>query len=126
LIGYAWVIAFRELVRTPRIPVEIRRGSVILAGLLTSPFVISAFAWWVLTGKRLPGPFGARLPTGRRQQSGIGSPDASLAARSPSGRSSRRSGSDLERKGFVIRARSKLMGCGVAMLVVVSMASSPL
>lgn len=61
LIGYAWVVAFRELLRTPRIPVEIRRGSVILAGLLTSPFVISAFAWWVLTGKRLPGPFGAWL-----------------------------------------------------------------
>lgn len=61
LIGYVWVIAFRELLRTPRIPVEIRRGSVILAGLLTSPFVISAFAWWVLTGKRLPGPFGALL-----------------------------------------------------------------
>jgi hypothetical protein len=61
LIGYAWVIALRELLRTPRIPVEIRRGSVVLAGLVTSPFVISAFAWWVLTGKRLPGPFGAWL-----------------------------------------------------------------
>jgi hypothetical protein len=61
LIGYAWVIAFRELLRVPRIPVEIRRGSVILAALLTSPFVISAFAWWVLTGKRLPKPLGAWL-----------------------------------------------------------------
>ena len=62
LIGYASVIAFRELLHLPWIPVEIRRGSVILAGLLTSPFVISAFAWWVLTGKRLPGPLGTWLP----------------------------------------------------------------
>jgi hypothetical protein len=61
LIGYAWVIVLRELLRVHRIPVEIRRGSVILAGLLTSPLVISAFAWWVLTGKRLPGPLGAWL-----------------------------------------------------------------
>jgi hypothetical protein len=61
LIGYAWVIALRELLRTSRIPVEIRRGSVILAGLLTSPLVISALAWWVLTGKRMPGPIGAWL-----------------------------------------------------------------
>jgi hypothetical protein len=61
LIGYVWVIALRELLRVPRIPVEIRRGSVLLAGLLTSPFVISGFAWWVLTGKRLPGRLGAWL-----------------------------------------------------------------
>jgi hypothetical protein len=61
LIGYAWVIALRELLRNPQIPVEIRRGSVVLAGLVSGPFVISAFAWWVLTGKRLPGPFGAWL-----------------------------------------------------------------
>jgi hypothetical protein len=61
LIAYAWIIALRELLRIPRIPIEIRRGSVILAGLLTSPLVISAFAWWVLTGKRLPGPLGAWL-----------------------------------------------------------------
>ncbi|MFZ1997250.1 MAG: hypothetical protein WAU75_24250 [Solirubrobacteraceae bacterium] len=61
LIGYAWVIALRELLRTPQIPVEIRRGSVVLAGLATGPFVISAFVWWVLSGKRPPGPFGAWL-----------------------------------------------------------------
>jgi hypothetical protein len=61
LIGYARVIAFRELLRIPRVPIEIRRGSVILAGLLASPFVILAFAWWVLTGKRLPRPLGAWL-----------------------------------------------------------------
>lgn len=48
LVGYAGVIAFRELLRIPGIPVEIRRGAVILAGLLAGPFVISAFAWWVL------------------------------------------------------------------------------
>jgi hypothetical protein len=35
LIGYAWVIALRELLRIPQIPVEIRRGSVVLAGLVT-------------------------------------------------------------------------------------------
>jgi hypothetical protein len=61
LIGYAWVIALRELLRIPQIPVEIRRGSVVLAALVSGPFVISAFAWWVLIGKRLPGPFGAWL-----------------------------------------------------------------
>lgn len=61
LIAYAGVIAFRELLRIPGIPIEIRRGSVILAGLLTSPFVILAFAWWVLTGKRPPRPLGAWL-----------------------------------------------------------------
>jgi hypothetical protein len=61
LVGCAWVIGLRELLRTPLIPVEIRRGSVILVGLLSSPFVISAFAWWVLTGERLPGPLGAGL-----------------------------------------------------------------
>jgi len=61
LIGYAWVIAFRELIRIPRIPVEIRRGAVILAGLTAGPFVISAIAWWVLTGKHPPGPIGAWL-----------------------------------------------------------------
>lgn len=61
LIGYAGVIALREWLRIPGIPVEIRRGSVILAGLMTSPLVISAFAWWILTGKRLPGPLGAWL-----------------------------------------------------------------
>lgn len=61
LIAYAWVIALRELLRIPRIPVEIRRGLVILAGLLTSPLVISEFAWWILTGKHLPGPPGAWL-----------------------------------------------------------------
>jgi hypothetical protein len=61
LIGYAWVIALRELLRVPGVPVEMRRGSVVLAALLTGPFVISAFAWWVLTGKRLPGPLGAWL-----------------------------------------------------------------
>ena len=33
----------------------------ILAGLLASPFVICAFVWWVLTGKRLRGRLGARL-----------------------------------------------------------------
>ncbi len=42
-MGYVWVIALRELLRIPRIPVEIRRGSV------------------ALTGKRLPGPVGAWL-----------------------------------------------------------------
>jgi hypothetical protein len=61
LIRYAWVIALRELLRTTRVPIEIRRGSVVLAGLLASPFVISAFVWWVLTGKRLHGPLGAWL-----------------------------------------------------------------
>jgi hypothetical protein len=34
---------------------------VVLVALATGPFVISAFVWWVLTGKRLPGPFGAWL-----------------------------------------------------------------
>lgn len=61
LIGYAWVIALRELLRLPEIPVEMRRGPVVLAGLVTGPFVITAFAWWVLTGNRLPGPLGAWL-----------------------------------------------------------------
>jgi hypothetical protein len=61
LIGYAWVIALRELLRLPQIPVEIRRGAVVLAGLVTGPFVISAFVWWVLTGKRLPRALGAWL-----------------------------------------------------------------
>lgn len=61
LVGYAGVIAFRELLRIPGIPVEIRRGAVILAGLLTGPFLISAFAWWVLTGKHPPGILGLWL-----------------------------------------------------------------
>jgi hypothetical protein len=61
LIGYAGVIVFRELLRIPGIPIEIRRGAVILAGLLTGPFVISAFAWWVLTGKHPPGILGLWL-----------------------------------------------------------------
>lgn len=61
LVGYVWVIAFRELLRVPSFPVEVRKGSVILAGLLASPFVICAFGWWVLTGKRLRGRFGDRL-----------------------------------------------------------------
>jgi hypothetical protein len=61
LVGYAWVIALRELLRIPWIPVEIRRGAVILAGLTTGPFVISAFAWWVLTGKRPPEILGTWL-----------------------------------------------------------------
>jgi hypothetical protein len=60
-LGYAWVIAFRELLRAPQIPVEIRRGGVILAGFVTGPFVISAFAWWVMTGKHPPGPLGIWL-----------------------------------------------------------------
>ena len=59
LIRYGWTVAFRELLRTPRIPVELRRGSVILVGLLISPFVTSASVWWLLTGKRIPGPLGA-------------------------------------------------------------------
>lgn len=61
LIGYAGVIAFRELLRISWVPIEIRRASVILAGLFASPFVILAFAWWVLTGKRLHRPLGACL-----------------------------------------------------------------
>jgi hypothetical protein len=61
LVGYVWVVALRELLRIPSVPVEIRRGSVILAGLLASPFVICAFVWWVLTGKRLRGRLGAWL-----------------------------------------------------------------
>jgi hypothetical protein len=58
LIGYAWIIALRELLRIPQIPVEVRRGAVILAGLLTGPFVISALIWWILTGKHPPCRFG--------------------------------------------------------------------
>ncbi len=61
LAGYVWVVVFRELLRVPSVPVELRRGSVILAGLLASPFVICAFVWWVLTGKRLRGRLGAWL-----------------------------------------------------------------
>lgn len=96
LIGYAWVIALRELRRIPRIPAEIRRGSVILAGLLTSPFVISAFAWWVLTAKRLPGPVGAWLHDPgvvRVNNPGIASLSVALDGGRAAPRSSHRSGS---------------------------------
>lgn len=61
LVEYVWVIALREPLRIPSVPVEMRRGSVILAGLLTSPLVICAFIWWMLTGRRLRGRLGAWL-----------------------------------------------------------------
>ena len=62
LLRWAWIAAWREVLRTPRIPAETKVGVMFLLGLAAAPFVVlvggAAFIWWLLTGRRLAGPIG--------------------------------------------------------------------
>lgn len=62
VLRWAYIAAWREVLRTSRIRAEIKAGVMFLGGLLVAPFVVvffgTAFLWWLLTGKRLPGPIG--------------------------------------------------------------------
>lgn len=62
LLRYVWTICFRELMRARAIPAEVRVGVLFLAGLLMVPFMLASYIWWLLSGKRLPGRVGRRLP----------------------------------------------------------------
>jgi len=62
LLRYVWTISFHELMRARAIPAEVRVGVLFLAGLLMVPFVLASYIWWLLSGKRLPGRLGRRLP----------------------------------------------------------------
>lgn len=59
---YIWSIAARELSRSRMISARAKVGVIALAGVAMSPFVIGSYAWWLLTGKRLPGRLGRWLP----------------------------------------------------------------
>jgi hypothetical protein len=59
---YIWSITVRELSRSRIISPETKVGVIALTGVLMSPFVVGSFAWWLLTGKRLPGRLGRWLP----------------------------------------------------------------
>jgi hypothetical protein len=60
---YIWSITVRELARSRSVSAETKVGVIVLTGLLVSPFVISSFVWWLLTGKRLPGRLGRWFPS---------------------------------------------------------------
>jgi hypothetical protein len=59
---YAWKNGLRELLRSPLISAEARVTSIVMMGLLISPFVLGSAIWWLLTGKRLPGYLGRWFP----------------------------------------------------------------
>jgi len=59
---YAWRIGLREVLRSPRISAETRVVTIVLTGLLISPFVVGSAIWWLLTGRRLPGRLGRWFP----------------------------------------------------------------
>jgi hypothetical protein len=58
----ACIAAWREALRSPQIPAETKAGALFLAGVVVAPFAVvffgGSFLWWLLTGKRLPGPIG--------------------------------------------------------------------
>jgi hypothetical protein len=62
VLRWAYIAAWREALRTQQITAESKAGVLFLAGLVVAPFVVvvfgGAFLWWLLTGKRLPGPIG--------------------------------------------------------------------
>jgi hypothetical protein len=51
LLRYAWLIAFRELMRSPRWTAEQKTTALFLAGALMSFPVVIAIIVWVLTGR---------------------------------------------------------------------------
>jgi hypothetical protein len=65
LLRYVSVIVFRELLRTARISAETKLGAATLLGIALLPFgvvLFGSYAWWLLTGRRMPGPLGRVLP----------------------------------------------------------------
>jgi len=58
---YLWLVASRELMRSRLIPVQTKVVGVVYLALLMSPFLIGSWVWWLITGKRLPGPLGRWL-----------------------------------------------------------------
>ncbi|MDQ6731747.1 MAG: hypothetical protein M3022_16040 [Actinomycetota bacterium] len=55
---YVWTVALRELLRLPQIAPEVKRGVIVLGGVVIAPFVIISYVWWLLTGRRAPTALG--------------------------------------------------------------------
>lgn len=62
LLRYGWAIALPEWTRWSRIQPEVRVTTTAIAGALIAPFVVFVLPvgrlYWLMTGKRLPGPLG--------------------------------------------------------------------
>jgi hypothetical protein len=62
LLRFALLAAWREALRTPRVPADAKVSALFLVGAVASPFVVvisgTSFIWWLITGKRLPGRIG--------------------------------------------------------------------
>lgn len=58
---YVWTVALRELLRLPQIAPEVKRGVIVLGGVVIAPFVIISYVWWLLTGRRAPTALGGWL-----------------------------------------------------------------
>jgi hypothetical protein len=69
LLRYGWAIALREWAGWSRIRPEVRVNTTAIAGAVIAPFVVFVLPvgrlYWLITGKRPPGPFGLLAPTPR-------------------------------------------------------------
>jgi hypothetical protein len=59
---FAWRVGLSEALRSPRISAETKVAIAAGITVLFSPFVLSSAAWWLLTGRRLPGILGKCFP----------------------------------------------------------------
>lgn len=62
LLRWAWSAGSRELTRSHRIAAEDKVVLTVAMGIVVAPFAVvlfgGAYLWWLVTGKRIPGPVG--------------------------------------------------------------------